>query len=791
MVNSLAPLDRKLLRDLWALKGQALAISLVIGAGVAMFIMYLSTFASLRLTQRTYYERYRFAHVFAGLTRAPLSLRERITEIPGVARVDARVVVDVTLDVPGLREPASGRLIGVEIPRLPMLNDLFLRSGRYPDPGHTDEVVVSEAFAISRALGPGDTIGAIINGRRRNLEIVGLALSPEYVYSIRPGELVPDDSRFGIFWMDGRSLAAAFDMEGGFNHVALTLLPGASEADVIARLDRLLARYGGLGAIPRSLQTSHWYLDNELRQLQSVGLILPIVFLLVAAFLLNVVLTRIVSVQREQIAALKALGYTNGELSWHYGKLSLLIGAAGGLFGLLGGAALGSGMTSMYNNFFRFPSLQYYLPLRVVFGGVLVSFVAAGLGALNAVRGVAALPPAEAMRPEAPATYHQSWIERAGLGRFLSAPVRMILRNVGRHPVRAATSVSGIAAAVAMLILGTFFLDSIGVLMDQQFFVIQRQDVTVNFVLPASGRSLHEISRLPGVLYAEPTRAVPARLRSTHRSRIVSIQGLVADPQLNRVVDVVGGAMRLPAAGMVLSLKLAEVLGARVGDDILVEVLDGRRRVQPVRVSGIVEEYMGTAAYMEIEALRRVAGEGDSLTGAFLSIDAAAADALYATLKAIPAVAGVSLKRTAIESFNKTLADTFYVMIFFNLMFSGVIAGGVVYNAARVSLSERSRELASLRVLGFTRGEISFILLGELAVVTLMAIPIGMLLGYTFAGLLVAAFNTELYRFPLVVTPRTFAFAAASVLVAAVLSGLAVRRRLDHLDLVAVLKTRE
>src|SRR5918993_1724504 len=390
------PLDRKLLRDAWALKGQALAISLVIGAGVAMFIMYLSTFASLRLTQSTYYERYRFAQVFSGLTRAPLALGERIAEIPGVARVDVRVVVDVTLDVPDLTEPASGRLIGIPIPRIPTLNDIFLRRGRFPSPERVDEVIVSEAFAISRGLDPGDRVGAIINGRRRDLEIVGVGLSPEYIYSIRPGELSPDDSRFGIFWIDGRSLAAAFDMEGGFNSVALTLLPGASEPDVVARLDALLAIFGGLGSIPRSLQTSHWYLDNELRQLQSVGLVLPVVFLLVAAFLLNVVLTRIVSVQREQIAALKALGYTNAELAWHYTKLSLLIGAAGGAFGTVFGGWMGSGMTSIYNGFFRFPTLQYTLPPAVVFGGVLVSFVAAGLGALNAVRRVAALPPAEA-----------------------------------------------------------------------------------------------------------------------------------------------------------------------------------------------------------------------------------------------------------------------------------------------------------------------------------------------------------------------------------------------------------
>jgi putative ABC transport system permease protein len=787
----LRPLDRKLLRDLWNLKGQALAISLVIGAGVAMFIMYLSTFSSLRLTQQTYYDRYRFADVFASLTRAPLALRDRIAAIPGVARVDTRVVVDVTLDVPELSEPASGRLIGIPIPRQPMLNDVFLRRGRFPALGRADEVLVSEAFAIARGFDPGDRVGAIINGRRRELEIVGIALSPEYVYTIRPGELIPDDSRFGVFWMHGRSLAAAFNMEGGFNDVAVRLLPGTIEDDVIARLDRLVAPYGGLGAIPRALQTSHWFLDNELRQLQGVGLILPIVFLLVAAFLLNVVLTRIVSVQREQIAALKALGYTNREIAWHYTKLSLVIGVAGGLIGVIVGAWLGSGMTSIYNDFFRFPTLSYHLPSGVVASGAIVSFAAATFGALNSVRRAAALPPAEAMRPEPPARYGRSWFEHPRIQRWLSTPVRMIARNIGRQPVRSATSVLGIAAAVAMLVLGTFFLDSIDVLMDVQFNVLQRQDITVAFVEPVSARALYEIQRLPGVLHAEPTRSVPARLRSAQRSRIVPITGLVAQPELNRVVDVDKGPMTLPGDGIVLSLKLSEVLDAGVGDLIVVEVLDGRRPVRTVRVTAVVEEYMGTSAYMEIEALRRLIREGGALSGAFMKVDSRSVDELYDRLKATPAVAGVSLKRSAIESFERQLEETFYVMIFFNLMFSAVIAGGVVYNAARVSLSERSRELASLRVLGFTRGEISFILLGELAAVTLMAIPVGLLMGYAFAGLLVAAFNTELYRFPLVVSSRTFAYAATAVLVAATLSGFAVRRRLDHLDLVAVLKTRE
>ena len=784
-------IHRKLFRDLLHIRGQGIAIAAVIGAGVAMFIMYLSTFQSLRLTQTTYYERYRFADIFAGLKRAPLPLRQEIAAIPGVIAADARVVVDVPLDVPDLAEPATGRLISVPVPAEPMLNDVFLRRGRWPAPGHPDEVLVSEAFALAHALEPGNRLGAVINGRRRELQIVGIALSPEFVYSIRPGDLLPDDRRFGVFWMERRALATAFDMEGGFNNVALKLAPGVSEEEAIARLDRLLSPYGGLGAVPRALQTSHWYLENELTQLQTVGFVLPLVFLAVSAFLLNVVLTRIVSVQREQIAALKALGYSNREVALHYAAWSLVIAAVGCVLGTAGGAWLGSGMTSIYNDFFRFPVLYYRLPPDVVATAVAVSFVAGLLGAFSAVQRAVRLPPAEAMRPEPPSRYRETWLERIGLKRWLSPPARLVLRNIARQPVRAATSIVGIALAVAMLILGTFFLDAMDVLMDLQFFVTQRQDLTVTFVEPRSSRALYELQRLPGVVAVEPLRAVPARLRAGPRSRQVSIMGLVAAPRLNRVVDARAGPVTLPPGGLVLSLKLAELLGVQQGDAVTIEVLEGRRPVVRVPVSAVVEEYMGTSAYMEVDALRRLLHEGATLSGAFLQADSAATADLYARLKRTPTVAGVSLKGAAIQAFDETLAETFHVMIFFNLLFSGVIAFGVVYNAARVSLSERSRELASLRVLGFTRGEISSILLGELATLVVAGIPVGLLLGYVFAGLLVAAFNTELYRFPLVVSSRTFAYASTAVLVAAGISALVVRRRLDRLDLVAVLKSRE
>ena len=614
-------INRKLLRDLWHVKGQAMSISLVIAVGVVMLIMYSSAFDSLRLTQTSYYERQRFADVFASLKRAPARVRDRIIAIPGVAQVETRVVVDVTLDVEGLSEPATGRLISIPTVRRSMLNDVVIRRGRYLDGTRPDEVIVNEAFALAHGLTPGDTVTAIINGRRRDLEVVGFGLSPEFIYTIRPGEMIPDDTRFGVFWMERRALAAAFDMEGGFNDVALSLMPGARDETVIQELDTLIARYGGLGAMPRELQLSHWSLSQELNGLQGVGQVVPLIFLSIAAFLLNVVLTRMVAVQREQIAALKALGYSSAAIGWHYTKWALAIAFTGAVIGTAGGAAMGNAMMSIYNDFFRFPELTYRLLPSVVVSGVVISLLAGVLGAATAVRRAVRLPPAEAMRPQPPARYRISVVELLGLQQLLSQPARIVLRNIQRQPVRSLASVTGIGFSVAMLIAGTFSIDAMNEMMDVQFSVAQHQDLTVTFVEPASAAARHALQRLPGVVSVEPTRSIPARLRFGSRSRQLAISGLPEVQRLNRVLEVDGlQPVTLPPDGLVVSRKLAEILDVDRGDMVRVEILQGARPVREVVVADVVRQYMGISAYMEINSLRRLLRESQTLSGGFMTV---------------------------------------------------------------------------------------------------------------------------------------------------------------------------
>jgi putative ABC transport system permease protein len=773
------------------MRSLAAAISIVMGCGVALFILSRSMLHSLELTQRTYYERYNFADVFASIKRAPDSLIDEIAQTPGVAAAERRIVVPVNLDVPGLDEPASGRLISVPDIGLPRLNQLFLRRGRWLAPRTDDEVLASEAFVDANKMRLGDQFSAIINGRRKQLRIVGIALSPEYIYEIKPGDMMPDNRHFGVFWMNEEALSMAYDMDGAFNDLALRTMRGANVEDVIQRVDDLIEPYGGLGSYDRKDQLSHQFVNNEIEQNRNMGLFAPSIFLGVAAFLINVVMSRTINSQREQIAALKAFGYSNLEVGWHYIKLVLLIVAASLAIGVPGGVYFGWVVTGMYARLFHFPEFLFRVYPSVVVAAAGVSSTASVLGALGSVARAVRLPPAEAMRPEPPAGFGPTLLERLGLGKYVPPIALMVVRQLERRPIKTAFSTVAISLAVAVLVIGNFFQDSIDYMMNAQFHWVQRYDMSVATTEIVADRALYELRSMPGVMRAEPTRGVSARIRAGARSRRIGVTGIRPDNSLFGLVNMDGNETPLPPHGLLVSKKLAEVLDVGVGDTVTLEVLVDKRPVREVTIAATLNDFAGLTAYMDLDELHRLMLEGPVVSGVHLVVDPAEQDKLYRALKETPQVATVMVKQHSIDSFNETIAQNLGLMKRINLIFACIIAAGVVYNSARISLAERSRELATLRVVGFTRGEISSILLGELAIMTLLAIPLGLVLGRSFAWWMVAAFDQELFRFPMVITNRTYAWAALVVIMASAISGLIVRRSLDHLDLVAVLKSRE
>ena len=784
-------LDIKLFRDVMRLWAQVLAIALVVGGGVATLVLAVGSHRSLEETRIAYYERYGFADVFAQVKRAPKALAGQIAAIPGVAAIDTRIARLALLDIPGFSEPASAQFVSWPDNGEPMLNRLYMRSGRMPEPGRADEVVVNEPFAKAHGFTEGARFSAILNGKKRSLVIVGTVLSPEFVYTVGPGDLMPDDRRYAIVWMSEKALGSVYDLDGAFSSVSVKLQPGAAEREVMLRLDALLDPYGGQAAYGRKDQTSHAWLDHELEMLNNMSRTLPPIFLLVSAFLVNLTLSRLVALEREQIGLLKAVGYSDRAIVLHYLKFVALIVAAGIVLGSLAGTWLGLRITALFGDFFHFPFLVFAKAPDLYLLAGLLSAVAAIAGAIRALREVVKLAPAVAMQPPAPPMYRRLLPERLSLDRVVSQPTLMMFRNISRHPVRAAFTTLGMALATAILVVSLFTRDTMEQLIDVTYFLADRQDATIGFVEKRAENVATQAGRLAGVLAAEPFREVPVRIRHGNVERRITISGRPAGSDLRRVIDIDLRPVTLPESGLAVSSMLAHILGAGVGDAVEVDLLEGARRTVTLPIVATVEDYFGIRGMMELGELSRLMREGAVVSSVNLSLDENRKEEFYAAVKSMPTISGVALQRVSLANFRKSIALLITTMASIYTGLAAVIAFGVVYNNARISLSERARELASLRVLGFTRTEVLRILLLELAILTLIAQPPGWVMGYGLAWVMKTNLAGELMRVRLVVDHSTYVIATAVVVTAAIASAAVIRDRINKLDLVAVLKTRE
>ncbi|TVP78759.1 MAG: FtsX-like permease family protein, partial [Gemmatimonadales bacterium] len=785
-------LDRRLLRDLKSRWAQLLTIGLVVAAGTAALVALHSTWRSLDESRAVYYETHRFGDVFASLERAPMAVAEELASVPGVVGLHVRVVESVRLPMDVEGQPPIGRVVGLPPGGEAPLNRVLVEEGRMFEEGRDDEALLLAAFAERHGIGPGDTIPVVMEGRLRNVRVTGLAGSPEYVYPAPPGDdPIPDDERFAVLWMDQEAIAPAFRMEGAFNDVVLRLAPGASEPLALDAVDRVLAPWGGRGAVGRDRQPSHYFLDMRVEQMRSLSGFVPLLFLGVAAFLLNVVLSRLVNLQRGEIATLKALGYHNREIGAYYVRFTTVVVLVGTLVGIGVGGWMGRGLTDFFGTFFRLPLLEYGVAPGTAFLALGVALLFGLVGTLTAVRRILALSPAEAMAPEAPARYRPSLPERLGAGRLVGPPGRMVLRELGRHPVRAGVSIVGIALATGVIMVGQFSSDGFEDIVDYHYRLATQEDMRVSLTGPAPERAVRELASLPGVIRAEGLRQTGVRLQVGHEARDIALVGYAPDTRLRRLMDGAGRSQRLPEGGVVLTRTLAELMGVSPGDEVEVRLREGRADLRRLEVTGTVDEMFGLQGHMRMEDVNRLLGEGPAVTQVLLQVERGSEAEVEARLAGMPAVLEVTRTEQSVARIRELTAEPQRALALIMGLFGSLIAVGVVYNNARVALSLRARDLASLRVLGFTRKEISGILLGEQAIQVLLAIPVGFLVGQGLARLLVLTLDPEEYRLPMEVSPETHALAAGVVLTAALVSALLVRRRLDRLDLIGVLKTRE
>jgi putative ABC transport system permease protein len=784
-------LDKKLWRNAWGMRLQALAIALVIAGGMSIFVMALTTLNSLYDTRHNYYTQNNFGDIFATLKRAPEPVAEQIRSLSGVRQVQTRVIAFCRIYPPAFNDPVSAHILSLPSAGSARVNRIVLTSGRLPAPDAYDEVVVSREFAHAHNLGPGAAFDAIINGHMQRLRITGLGCSPEYIYQIAPGAMFPDYERYAILWMAREPLANAYAMDGAFNKVSLSIEAQHNPQDIITRLDNILRPYGGSGAIARADQLSHRMLSEELRGLKITATIFPLIFLGVSAFLTHVVIARIVALERRQIAILKAFGYTRASIANHYVKLILLIATPGALMGILGGIRMGEGMSRVYMNFYSLPFLNYSATDSTIGAGLAIIATVCISATLLAVRRAVAMPPAEGMLPPAPPGYRPFLSAHPRISTFLTRPQRMILRNIERRPTRSILTSVGIGLACSIMVVSGFQKSAIDHMVNIQYGLSQWEDLSLSYTEPAAASSLESLQSLPGVIQVEGTRSVAVRLQHQHYRERTSIQGLTSEMNLKHLLDVNLKRVRIPTQGIMLSEYLAGLLHIETGDMLTVEVLEDKRLTFQVPVAGITRQFIGIGAYMHLDALNRSLRDGPIVSGALLQMDRNKKPEIYAALKKMPRIAGITEHGASIRAFYANMAESILFFTAVATLLGIIIVVGVVYNNMSIALSEQKQELASLRILGFTRGETAALLLGEQAVLSAIAIPLGFGIGYALCVYLAHLFATELYRIPVVVDPAVYARAGIAIVLAWLASALIIWQRIKHLDIVAALKSRE
>lgn len=787
-------MTKKMLRTILQTPGQSLAVVMVVLCGTACYITLASAHRNLLLTRDTYYAQYRLADFEIMLERVPVTTLFKVEELAGVRQVRGRIVKDVTLDIEGIDETRVGRVISMPNRRDAVLNDVVILAGRYFTEGMQNEVILSERFAQENGLSVGASIAMSLEGKKYALRIVGLGQSPEYIYMTRSiQDIIPNPERFGILWVPQDFAETAMDMQAACNNIIGSVDDLDQLDQILDEADDLLDSYGVFAKVKKEDQVSNRFISDEIQALGVLAYIIPSIFLGIAALVILVLLNRMVRNERTQIGLLKAFGYSNWAVASHYLQFALLLSVAGSLGGFFVGQLLANMLIRMYVTFvYQIPMLESRIYPEILARALGIATGFALLGALSAAWRAAHIQPAESMRPEAPRLAHRTWIEEFdALWRRLSFSSKMIVRNVARNRFRSSLNAFAVMVSSGLLIVGFSAIDSMDYLLKFMFEVTQREDVKVGFVSERGKGALYEAARFDHVQLAEPVLEYPFELRAGWRKKDIMIVGLPRNAQLQKLTDDKERVVDIGERGLVLSEYLAEDLGVEVGSMVTLKPLMGRVTGEKrVTVSKIVKQYFGYSGYMNIEALSRVLDEGFAMNAVLLKVEGGMAHELNRKLKDVSGVSSVIVKADSLQGLKDTIAASMDISSAMIVFFAGIIAFSVIYNVTAVSLAERQRELASLRVLGFSNAEVGRIIYHENFLTGVIGLSLGMPFGIVICLWVVRAFDNDLYRLPFYIDPKTLIIANVASILFVGIANFSVRWKIHRLDMVEVLKER-
>ncbi len=784
-------INKKLFRDFWNLKLQTLSIALIVIGGLSILLASWSSYQSLKKARDDFYVKYSFADIFSEFKRAPSGIIGELKNIPGVENIDGRIMIDSIANLANQDEPAVTRIISMPTSGQPQFNKLYLRMGRLPVEGNVAEVVVHEGFAKAHKLIPGSQFQILIEGHLEIVQVVGIAISPEFVYALSSAAPLPDDIHYGVLWMSYLTLSRLAKLQDSINSVTASISPDTTSGNVLSSFDRILKPYGGLGAYARDRQISNMFVEDEIVQQKAMAIIAPVIFLSVAAFLVNVIFSRLIALNRSQIATLKAIGFTNWEVARHYLTLVILILMVGTLPGLAIGAWLGQIFSKMYLDFFHFPELKFHLSYGALIICVLSGILPGLLGAWQSIRNAFALVPAEAMRPPMPPVYQKNLFDRA-VGKKRFRPLsKMIFRNIFHRPDRLVMIILGMATALGIIVTSFSWSDMLYELLDTQFQRIQREDLSVSLLKPVSLNGLQELSKSTGVISIEGYRVTPVRIRFLNHKKELSLTGWPDATQMRQSLSLNLNKITLPENGLMLGRFFQKSWGVKEGDKVEVELIESNSKKIMITVAGFSDELVGLTASMKIQELWKILDEEASYNMATIKADSNKVNFLYTEFKNIPGIEAVILKGSVYKGFQNTMGSLIQLSTSILIFFAMAIAVGVIYNSVRVNFSERSWEMASLRVMGFEKGEVFTLILAEVSLQIFLCLIPGCIIGYWMTKLSLQGIHTETFAFPVVIHTQTYIKAILVVLISLGLCSWQIYRMIDKLSLVEALKSRE
>ncbi len=781
-------LFKKVVRTMLENKRSYVACILIIAVGMASYSAFSNVVQGLYSAKEEYYRDFKFADVFSTVTAMPINKTDELKNMKGIEDVSARLIKDVRVVLPQKDKIITLRLIGVDADAV-KLNNYFVTGNNLVN---DKDLLLGKGFFDYYKYKFGDTINLIISGRIYTFNISGMAQSPEYVYTIPDnGGMFPDSSAFDIAFVKKETLEKITNSIGIVNNVAFKLSGGTTFEDIKSPLESELKKYGMLSLVEQKNQVSNFMLGQELTQLQSTATSMPSLFLIISAVILYIVLRRVIEQERTQVGTLKAFGYSNREVLFHYLQFGFITGFLGGTIGSLLGIPLSSSMLTMYTQFFNFPHINATFSSAYIVGGTLLATLTGVFAAFMAVKSLLKLSPADAMRPASPNIVNSFSLDgNFFVKTFLNSTGRMSLRYIFRNKMRSIFILLSITISFGIM----SFIFSYNIMMDQIIFdqltKVQIYDLKVGLknAVPYNV-AIKALSEVRGIDDIDALLEVPV----TMKYKNIAINGLITsiseDSSLYKIIDDHYKQYLPPKDGIILNKNIAKKLGIEKNSVIEISTPMFKNKIE-IRVADVISQNFGSGCYIDSDAFCKIFGIEKTANSIIVKGDSdITASVKQLTLDA-KNVSLVEDKSSSLKMIQDLMAS-YNFMIYMMGIIAVLVSFAIIYNISSVSLSERKRELATMRVLGLTATETMEVVSFEHWLLCFIGIIIGIPFSNFLKISMAQSLNSDMYSFPTVTPLNAYIFAAISCGISVFLSNNTSFKKIKTFDLVDVLKERE